>query len=513
MDKPRQAAFKPDRAAYFLTALVAVAGAAYLVATPPYQVADEPQHFLRAVQVSQGQIFATAHGTQLGGVLPVAVIQDSTRFTHMAFHAEIKTSLAEIREKLGTSRRLSDQDAARPEFVAFANTAIYSPVPYVPQAVAVSLSRALDLPVTAWLYAARCANLLAFVLLCFFAIALAGGSGRGRLALFALAVMPMTAFQAGAAGADSVVLGLSFLSVAIAVAARLRWSNRLGTAALAVAALLSTAKSVYVLVPLVLVPAILLSDLGRRTKIGWTAGLAGACLVPGALWSIVTKATFRPHRTDAVIDPSGQAAHFLMHPLEFGTAVARTSMHYLTQYTESFVGTLGWLDTRLPGVFIGLYLGLLVAVLFIGRKADTDRPSPRLERVWYFVLWSATILLIFASLAMVWNPVGVAVIEGIQGRYFIPLVPLLLLCAGAALKLEARIWAWWHGVAIGLACAGSLFGLVVAVRRYWGLGLPDFGAMPSQAVLVFGPAAVLLLGLMVALFFGPRAGGRPTLGA
>ena len=40
------------------------------------------------------------------------------------------------------------------------------------------------------------------------------------------------------------------------------------------------------------------------------------------------------------------------------------------------------------------------------------------------------ILLVFTSLFVQWTPIASDVIEGVQGRYFLPILPLIFICLG-----------------------------------------------------------------------------------
>ena len=49
-------------------------GSACLILTPPFQVADEPSHFYRIVQIAGGGIIGERRGAESGGMIPVALI-------------------------------------------------------------------------------------------------------------------------------------------------------------------------------------------------------------------------------------------------------------------------------------------------------------------------------------------------------------------------------------------------------------------------------------------------------
>jgi uncharacterized membrane protein len=64
---------------------------------------------------------------------------------------------------------------------------------------------------------------------------------------------------------------------------------------------------------------------------------------------------------------------------------------------------------------------------------------------------------------MIWSIVCGDVIEGVQGRYFLPILPTVLLAISFSiprLRLDARVVA-----AIALIC--NAFAFVAIIRRYW----------------------------------------------
>jgi len=131
------------------------------------------------------------------------------------------------------------------------------------------------------------------------------------------------------------------------------------------------------------------------------------------------------------------------------------------------VGKLGWLDVQLPIPFLVLYLAVLLALVFL----DT---SPRIEvHPWQRGITAAAVLagmiLVSAAQYAVWTSYGADFIEGVQGRYLLPLV------LPAAWVFHSRKWAGRIeprrlGMALAafsvLSCGIALWALV---GRYYGV--------------------------------------------
>jgi uncharacterized membrane protein len=133
-------------------------------------------------------------------------------------------------------------------------------------------------------------------------------------------------------------------------------------------------------------------------------------------------------------------------------------------YLETYIGRLGWLDTGLP---YGLLLFYAIALLILARLDY----KPEI----HFGLWrkflSLTIFLgIFSALFFVfwltWTPAGSGQIEGIQGRYFIPIVPLLLLILyNDRKKVSNAGLQWWAPVSMAIVLL--MTGVVLLSRYYY----------------------------------------------
>src|SRR5262249_54484327 len=139
----------------------------------PFQVADEPAHFLRAFQLARGQLTAIGTDSQPGGLPPAAMIE-----FFRAFGIPDDT-----RAGLRSAIRVEDPfttywDAARQfqigteehEFIACPQPVGYSPMCYLPQACGIRIARCFTGSLLVALYSARIANLMWYVILVSLAI-------------------------------------------------------------------------------------------------------------------------------------------------------------------------------------------------------------------------------------------------------------------------------------------------------------------------------------------------------
>ena len=340
---------------YFFVALAAALVMALL--TPPLQVPDEHQHFYRAFQLSEGDWRGAKVGGALGAELPDSLgrLADDflgSRRLHIFTGRQVRefpwrNTVSELAKPLEPSKRV---------FLDFSGAATYSPVPYAPQIVGISVARWLGGGALWALYGARLANALASVVLAAIAIRLFPYR-KAMLATFA--AMPMVLWLFGSASPDALLISGSMLLVSVVTraAAAGRWS----ISELALAAALSSAicsfKPVYA--PLLL--------LGYPTLVK-ARGFKYATLVHGGLLAASAAATFvwfsalAPHivYVREGVDASAQLSGILARPLSYARVLVNTiSGYYVAVLTLEFIGIFGWLNVLMP---LGFYL---VAVLLL----------------------------------------------------------------------------------------------------------------------------------------------------
>ena len=123
-------------------------------------------------------------------------------------------------------------------------------------------------------------------------------------------------------------------------------------------------------------------------------------------------------------------------------------------YCREAVGVLGWLDTPLPNPYYAL-TGLVLLAAFRGSRAPGSFDARRRAAVAGLV--AAAVGAVFVLQYLSWSPIGSRTIEGVQGRYFLPLVPFL----GLALPQgRVRLPSW----ALGALCFYPALSIAVTLR-------------------------------------------------
>ena len=410
--------------------------------TPPFQSPDEHLHFYRAWQIAEGHLVASqqrgdCYGYSryfddelcLGGELPQSVLTTVRQVSEvdLRFDLNQRQQPEDIVNLLWLPLHRENR-----LFLNFKTTALHSPIPYFPQAIGIAVGGVFHLSPLLLMYLGRLTNLGVWLLLLAVSIRL---TPLNPWLWVGLALTPMSLFQAASLSVDVLTNGVAFLFVALVLrygmgetaAKPLTLLESLTVAALAIA--LSLAKLAYFPLTLLLfsIPP------GRfgswRRYILTIGGIILASVLAVGIWSAVVSQIYIPLHPQ--LSPQAQLAFILGHPLAFLATLGRTVQQQGGELARQFVGVLGWLDTPLPGFLIRSYWGVLLGLALIPITGE-GRLS-RWQRGWLAIAALSSIL-VLCTLAYLWNFVGNPIIGGLQGRYFIPLSPLL------GLLLYQRRW-------------------------------------------------------------------------
>ena len=430
--------------------------------TPPALVGDEPNHFFRAYQISDGVIVSVRHEGSSGGWLPRSVLDTNRRLVgdiEMNHHIKFDTNLIwELRQL-----PLNEDDKV---FVPFHNTVVYAPVPYIPQIIGILVGKAFSASPIGLIYFARVVNLAFFLAMAYLAIWL---TPVHKWVWCFLWLTPTTVFQAASASVDAFTFGICFLVIAAFLHFGLKEGARVGPrqiAAIAGMCLMAVlCKQAYILLPFLF----LIIPVGRFPwRIGyWTAFLVLIALCLGAVggWAAAVKPIFAQYRGDVVIDPDAQLSFILGNPFEFLSIVVWSYIKMAGYYFVTFFGQLTWLDLFVPR-WLTIFLFVSVLAIAVTDKREDVRVPGR-DKLLFAAMVLGTALIISTLLYMSWSPVAADRVAGIQGRYFIPVAPLLFL-----LLYNRKVRPAVYGkIGVPAIYAGVLFSLSVTlysiIQRYY----------------------------------------------
>lgn len=459
--------------------IATVFGALFTVLTPPFWGHDEITQFGRAYQVAHGGVFpqriADDRGVAYGGQIPVSV----DALMGYAFHDyndnpdEPDAMVADP----GAYDRLGDAEissATKPMW--FTNTAAYSPVPYVPAAVGIRLGEALGLNVGGLHLLTRQAGLLVYLAVVGFAL-YSLRERRSQWLVFTVAVLPIALFQAGTVTADTLTNALAIMVSALLLKA-LFVGDRLRPvetgALLAATIALPLSKPTYVLLAMlvVVVPADRLGFSGKLELIPWAFAATGGALF--LAWTKIAAPTgegmglMRPPHQWYEVRPGDQLKGIIGDPVQFvhtfGESIALRDHRWFNQ----FFGELGFAYVDVPAIsMLACLIAFAVSFGIADRMSAVTATFRRTLIVALTVL--ASVAMIYVTLYMSFTPVDFYIIDGVQGRYFVPLaiMGLAVVARWVPLRLtDSDGVIPTRGTAITVTCA-SVFALIAAAATYY----------------------------------------------
>ncbi|MDD4005366.1 MAG: DUF2142 domain-containing protein [Elusimicrobiaceae bacterium] len=405
-------------------------GLFFAALTPPYQMPDEPAHFMRSFQLVRGDwlprpdtpdtLFPSALEPDVKAV-NYLVFKEDTRFSLPQLKTLVKNSPPLSADNFAATKRRADSDVA-----LYFNTTAYSPVAYLPLSAGVLAARILSLKAIYALYLARLASLLcaAIFITIGFEIIKKRFSERESLLYAVAAFIPMHIALAACASTDGVTNTLAFLATAqglamLATADKTTGGERF--AFIMTSVLLGLCKYIYLVIPFVLELAYMQRDMKKR----WPGSLflIAAALLPAAGWSMAAAGIL-------VGKSQGQAAYVLAHPFLMLAAMGKLILSF--SYLRGMIGSFGWLDAPASKFSIFAYLAAMLAAA-VTFKSETGLPRK--------TIWAGLALLLFVILLgcyVAFTQVGLDVIVGVQGRYFLPGMALFLIAAPELVKLSER---------------------------------------------------------------------------
>jgi uncharacterized membrane protein len=151
-------------------------------------------------------------------------------------------------------------------------------------------------------------------------------------------------------------------------------------------------------------------------------------------------------------------------PLATASIIVREYVLRAPRYTSHLIGRLGWLDTPLPLPVTGAYALALAGLLVV---SDASVRVAWWQRAIAAGAGAAILMMIGLALYAQWTPVGLQHIEGIQGRYLLPALPLAFLVTanGRFRRLLER--PGFPAAFVGFNAAGLLIMIWALFDRYY----------------------------------------------
>lgn len=396
--------------------------------TPVFMIPDEPNHFYRAYQISELKFIPEVNDNRLGGILPHSLLALQLKIWETN-GINLRMDKNIFYECLSISLKPKEK-----AFIFFPNTSLYSPVSYIPQSIGISIGKAFTAPPLVLVYLGRLFNLALWILLIYLALIIIP---TYKWLFLLLALLPMSISQSASLSADVMVNGLSFLLIAIIFNLAFTLKAKLGIKELIIlviiAVFLTLSKSIYFFLILLYFIIPVIKARTTRSYIIYSIVLILCTFITLTLSSLIIshlthqitpiEIFYGDHPTVPKINPDKQIQFVLSDIWGFVKLVIRSFIWHRDMVTKSFIGILGWMNVLLyPKYYPFAIFVLIVAALLESKKEITINLFQKLIMLISFV----GIIFIFSfTMYLSWTEVGGEMVTNLQGRYFIPIVPLL----------------------------------------------------------------------------------------
>lgn len=378
----------------------------------PLRKYDEHAHFWKAYEVSMGNFTSNPNKGTIPKTIYSTVIDENG-----LYHIENNTySYQEVLETIDEGINPEDGTYINPGTVSN-----LSPFSYLPQAIGILIARIMHLSPTLIAIAGRMTNLIAYLLCMYFAIKLMPKE-KWKNILIVVALLPMSLVIGASLSPDAVII--SVLTLAIAYLLNLKYvKDKI------------TIKNIIILAILFMIPAIckivyilaaglffiLPKSKFKNKKEYYTFALIMLLIIalPIFIWNTLTKDIVQT----AIRTNQPEQIYFTLSDI---LRDLYTTGNTLYNNTEDYLYTMigGWFT---PYIVDFVFIAFLLFVTFQKDETQNDIKFSKKDKIIISVILLLIIALIFGGMYVGFTRAEYTIVEGVQGRYFIPILALILI--------------------------------------------------------------------------------------
>jgi uncharacterized membrane protein len=415
---------------FFLVAAF-LAGTFYFFVTPPLQAPDEQDHFKRAYHVSTGHFLPQKKGLRLGGEVPVSFKRYMIPYRFAATNLKYTLNKTVLDNSFDVKL-----DPSENEFDDFPNTSLYSPVCYIPQAIAMYIAEQLDLGPAYMYYLGRLLVFFTWMICMYHLIKIVP---IAKWLFTFLILLPMNLFIANSFSADTVttILSLSLATLVLKYTFDDKaFTIQRFTILLCIVVLLALAKVVYVALLLLFLIIPKHKFRSKKQFLLYALLLLAGAVFPAWWWSEIITPLFTNYTTydpqfrdhcclSPCADYEAQKEYILSHCTYFLDVISRSLFDHPYNYLTGYIGSFGNNDIPIP-VWLSTIAYLTIVIIAAFEKNALKLSAGK--KLISFLAALLSLVLLLLSQHLVWDCVGEGVVDVVQGRYLLPLLPLVFLC-------------------------------------------------------------------------------------
>ena len=424
-------------------------GVILLFIVPLYGVADEPQHMRTAYYVSNKMLGIE---TSYEGIYMRQ--DDSGFFFNYPEYSidDLNAYLTDLSKPLNHSELVFvPNSGGTPQTIEFARRPFVfyeQQYQYFAAASGITIGRLLGMNTISVYLLGRVFNLCLFIVVIYISLRLLP---YGKSLLYSISLFPMTLQLAASTSRDAFRISLAVLCVSLTIHLiygeneyTKKQTTLLYICLFVLCSLLLPLRN-YVYLTIAILPLFLLAN--KKGMMSNKFILISTCIVMIMSVGFILFKSFiftQPIVEEPIKylswDPANgySIEYFINHPIYLVTMIRTTILNRGVWYIDNMIGNpLGWLSISVPDIFMLCIKILLLINIF---KRDYEESPTSFFRITSFEFSFISLLLVFVGMAITWTRNGIMEVEGVQGRYFTPLLlPLLLPFRGKLITVSKEV--------------------------------------------------------------------------
>ncbi len=413
--------------------LILIFGIVFIFLIKPLQVPDESHQFLRAYELSDGQLFSSKN-TKKGCVLGGGQISHQKKQFQNFLPTSVVSFITQNRNNYNEHILLnSNLNPSKLTSVCSTQTELNSPIGYVPQVIAILILRIINAPPIIMDYFARLFILIAWTIIIYFAIKIIPVR---KWTITAIALLPIAIQQSISISPDALTTSLTALLAAYIIRSYYQNREKHFTKDLIIITILSslaTLSKPVAIATIVLIPFYFLNTVNKTQRKKIILLKIVAMLIPlisYLMWSFLM-ASHNISINETFILSYQKSQFFKSSQFNEFKLFLRDAKNYLLYgvYFSQF-GSFEWFSKSFPHVFDYLGIAGLTIILLVSYESKKtlniikDKQT-HLLNFGIFVSATGVFVATLFSLFIIWTPINSMLIEGIQFRYFLPILMIL----------------------------------------------------------------------------------------
>ncbi len=380
-------------------------GTIFTFISAPLAKYDEHAHFWRSYEIANGNLISNMTNEFPKSVAKMII--DENKVYHIN-----DINYASTEEKFQND--LNKEEKAP---LAVGATSGNSPISYLPTLVGTFIGILFNLKPVIIVYLGRLGNVIAYSMLMYFSIKIMP-KNKWKKIIALIGIFPMCINLAASYSPDTTIISVAIFMLSYTM--HLKFGERklqgkdpviLGICTF----ILTICKIVYF--PMLLLFFLLPKEKFEKTNKRWLffAIMLGITIVGNGLWKVLPKGSgevaLRASSTE-------QLYYTLASPTRTLGVIGNTIITLTPQYLMEMVG--GWnTPTIISTIFLMIMLGIVL------KKEEDKIELEKKDKIWLGIICFIETALIFVGFYVSWTKAHWTFIEGIQGRYFLPILPLL----------------------------------------------------------------------------------------